>query len=138
MELQPGVYPGAALRWPVPDWSPYDELVFELCLDQGAPLDLVVKIVDATHNGEYEDRFHRKLRLEPGTREFRISLAEVAASPRGRQLDLRRIASLQFFTSKLGSARRVYLDNVHLSAGRTLRDEDGLSTPAPGRVTLLN
>lgn len=114
MDLQPGLYPGAALSCPLPDWSRYEELVLDLELNIGPPLDLIVKITDAQHNGEYHDRFHRTVRLQGGKQQVCIALSEVAAAPRSREMDLRQISLLQLFTARLDSPRTLYLDNVRL------------------------
>jgi VanZ family protein len=114
VDLEAGVYPGATMQWPGPDWSAFEQLAFEVTLEDGRPLDLVVKIEDAAHQGEYHDRFHRAVRLGPGSHPVRIRLADVAAAPRGREMDLRRIRKLQLFTVRPGAPRTFYLDNVRL------------------------
>ncbi len=114
VDLQPGKYPGITLRDPPPDWSSYVQLVFDVELDDGPPLDLVVKIEDIEHDGEYYDRFHQKVRLSPGRHQVQVALTDVAAAPRGREMDLRGIASLQLFTVQLDCPRTIHLDHVRL------------------------
>lgn len=114
LDMQPGVYPGIGTRYPLPDWSRYEELVFDIELDEGPPLDIIVKIEDEQHNHEHYDRFHRRVRLLPGRRRVRVALSGVVAAPRGREMDLRCISFLQFFTVHLDSPRTLYLDNIRL------------------------
>jgi hypothetical protein len=114
LDLHPAQYPGATLRWPLADWSKHAELAFDISLDNGPPLDVIIKIEDAEHNKEHEDRFHRTLHISPGTHRFQIPLGDVIEAPRERQMDLRRIRRIQFFVIELGATRTLFLDNVHL------------------------
>lgn len=114
LELVAGVYPGATWAWGPPDWSGYRQLVFDARIGEPPPLDLIVKIHDRAHNQEHDDRFHRTIRLGSSWQEVRINLAEVAAAPRTRTLDVRQIAVLQFFAIRPNRPRTVYLDNIRL------------------------
>lgn len=126
VELVPGEYPGLMLAWPVHDWSAYDELVFDLYVDAGAsgseidaadePAVLILKIEDAAHNGEYDDRFHRGLPLTPGSREIRVSLSDVELAPRDRRFDLSQIARMQLFIHRPTASHTFFLDNVRLQS----------------------
>ncbi len=113
VELRPGEYPGAALDPPA-NWSRYEELRLDVFLDAGPPLPLIVKIEDRLHNLEPEDRFDRLFQLEPGENHLRIPLADVAAAPRERAMDLSQIAFMQIFTLDLEHPRTIYLDNIRL------------------------
>lgn len=114
VDMQPGGYPGVALEYPLPDWSDYDELVFDVDLDNGPPLELTVKIEAWQHRGDYYDRFDQVVRLMPGRRRVRIALSDVAAGSRERALDLRSIRRLQLFAFRLDSHRTLHLDNLRL------------------------
>lgn len=114
VELRGGRFPGATMLWPVPDWSGAEELRLDLVLEHGPPLDLVVSVEDARNNGRYDDRFHRAFELTPGTRRVRIALADVAAAPRGREMDLHRIDKLRLVAIRPGRSRAFYVDNVRL------------------------
>lgn len=114
LDLQMGVYPGAALRWPLADWSGFEELVFDAYVADDQILDLVVKIHDRQHNYELSDRFQRPVRLAPGANRVSIPLAEVAAAPADRVLDLRQIHMLQFYTVRPSGPRVLYLDHIRL------------------------
>ena len=109
-----GDYPGATLEWPARDWAAYDDLQFDIYLESGPGLDLVVKIEDLDHDGRYQDRYHRTVPLGPGPNRTRIELSEVARAPRRRRLDLRRIRRLQFFTVGPSRPRTLYFDGIRL------------------------
>ena len=122
LEMFPARWPGAALR-PARDWSGYHELVFEAWLAEteidGASddqeLDLIVKVADAAHNGETEDRFHKTVRLSSGRMQtIRIRLSEIRTAPASREMDLTRIVMLQFFIRRPQEPRTIWVDNIRL------------------------
>lgn len=119
LDLTTGTYPGAGLRWPLPDWTAYRSLHFDLYLDETGtadelPLVLIVKLEDAHHNQEHEDRFHRTVRLKSGWNRVRIRLSDVVSLPNGRTFDFSRVAFLQFFTVHPSHPQTIYIDNIHL------------------------
>jgi VanZ family protein len=114
VELRRGRYPGAGLTSPPPDWSAYAAVRCDLYLEGDAPLDLRVKVEDEEHNGQFSDRFQRVVRLAPGASRVEIALADVAAGPRGRRLDLSRVAQLRFFAVDLDAPRVLFLDDLRL------------------------
>jgi len=116
VDLHADEYPGAALRWPVPDWSDHECLSLDLVLEEGPPLDVIVKIEDEAHSGEYEDRFHQVVHLMPGTSHVEVVLSNVAKAPATRMLDLRRISLLQLFVVRPGRKRTFMVDNIRLKS----------------------
>lgn len=119
LDLTTETYTGAALRWPLPDWTAYRSLYFDLYLNETdvaghPPLVLIVKLEDAHHNNNPDDRFHRTVRLSSGWNRVRIRLSDVVSLPNGRKFDLSRVAFLQFFTVRPSHPQTIYLDNIHL------------------------
>lgn len=123
VDLSPGEYPGVTMIWPASDWSNYDELVFDLTVlesagdtldDEATARPLILKIEDAAHNGEYDDRYHRSLSLVPGTQEIRVSLSEIEHGLEGRTLDLRNVALLQLFFNRPQHGHSFVIDNLRL------------------------
>ena len=114
VELATGVYPGFGSRHLPRDWSEYEELVFDVTLDDGPDLMLVTKVYDQAHDLETEDRFNGGTRLSAGRQRVRIPLAEIASAPRGRRMDLTRIANLQFFAVRPAEPRTLWFDHIHL------------------------
>ena len=117
VELRPGRYPGAGLTSPPPDWSAFAAVRCDLYLEGDAPLDLRVKVEDTEHNGQFSDRFQRVVRVSPGASRVEIPLADVAAGPRGRRLDLSHVAQLRFFAVDLEGPRVLFLDGLTLVEG---------------------
>jgi VanZ family protein len=116
LQLLPGQYPGITLWCPPPDWSIYESLALDVALDQGPPLDLVVKIQDRRHNNDYRDRFNGMFHLQPGKQTLRISLADVQSAPDSRLMRLDEIAALSLFVIDLGVPRKIWIDNIRLES----------------------
>ena len=114
IELTTATYPGVGSRDLPRDWSQYEELVFDVTLYEGPELNLVTKVYDEPHNLETEDRFNGRTRISPGRQRVRIPLADIQAAPRGREMDLTRVVSLQFFTVRPPEPRTLWFDHVHL------------------------
>lgn len=113
IDMQPGVYPGVEMV-PAANWSSYRELTIDVHLDGGPALPLVVKITDAQHNFEYDDRFHHTARLNPGEHQIRIPLVDITFGPKSRRLDLRHVATLSLFTVDLQVQRTITIDRIRL------------------------
>src|SRR5690606_7196324 len=88
VDLRAGKYPGFALDDFPNDWRGWRYLVFDLENPDTTPLPLRCRIHDAAHNHEHVDRYNRRFTLIPGRQQLRIDLAEVAAAPRGRAMDI--------------------------------------------------
>ncbi len=119
VDLRAGQYPGLTLKWLPEDWAGHAALSFDITLVGETPLELILKVEDQHHDKDhydYADRFHRTLDLKPGANSFRVPLADIAAGPSRRRLNLRRMARIQWFLDGLDAPRRIYVDNVRLSA----------------------
>ncbi len=117
LDLGTGKYSGVSLRKFPGDWRGYRSLVLQLHLPGAAPLAITVRIHDRRHraNGSpYDDRFNRTFTLHPGDNRLVIDLAEVAAAPKGRTMDLARISKMGLFATRLPQPAVLYLDEVRL------------------------
>ena len=118
VDVEPAQYPGATMAAPLADWRGYRALAFDLHVGEGPPLDFVVTVSDETHSGDYFDRFNQEMQLGPGDYRIDIQLAEVEAEPRGRAMDMSRIAGFQVFVVRPDGPRTYYLDAVRLVGSR--------------------
>lgn len=111
-----GTWPGVSHDEPQPDWRGFSTLVVDVTNPAEAPLPLQVRVHDATHDQRREDRFNREFIISPATREhLRIALAEIAAGPTKRTLDMRRIAGIVVFASlKAAPNGCFYLNQIWL------------------------
>lgn len=112
--LSPGLYPGINMDYPPVNWHGYGSLSLDAFLEEGRPLELIVRINDLAHNGEYNDRYNGSLTLRPGQNRIVISLAEVERAPVRRSMDMGRISSLCIFSYELKERRVIYIDNLRL------------------------
>ncbi|GEM_PF-347968 len=117
VRLEPGTYPGVTLDFPPRDWRGFDALAFDVHVGGPSPLPLTVRINDLEHNEEYTDRYNKTFVLGPGANHVVIDLAEVKRAPRGRAMDMGRMALVCLFSYRLKEPRTIYLDNVRLQAG---------------------
>jgi hypothetical protein len=121
-------YSGASLVHAPGNWKGYTMLQLVFFSPDPDPLDLTLRIHDQRHQANpaqrYHDRFNRRFRLQPGWNRVQVPLAEVAAAPRERSLDLARVAALGFFATALPQPRTLFLDEIRL-----LREEGSLGAP---------
>jgi len=93
-----GRWPGLTHAEPEPDWSGRSALVVDVANSGAEPLTLTLRVHDAGHDNHAEDRFNRDFTLGAGARQqISVPLAEIAAAPAGRTLDLSRVAGLILF-----------------------------------------
>ncbi len=114
LTLLPGAYPGIAFDYFPCDWRGWRRLVITCSNPDGRPLPLTVRIHDRQHNQEYTDRYNRTFQVPPGRSEIDIPLSEVAAAPRGRTLDLARVAGVVVFSGGLRERRTLLIDDIRL------------------------
>jgi len=109
-------YSGISLAYFPHNWSAYGELSLAIFAEQDG-LKITLRIHDRQHlqgPQRYNDRFNRSFALEQGWNQISVPLAEVAAAPLGRQLNLQQIASLGLFVIRQQQDRVFYLDRVQL------------------------
>jgi VanZ family protein len=116
VRLLDGAYPGMHFIEPPPDWSRYSTLVVDLTNPTPMNLQLVLRVHDAEHNNQPEDRFGKRFELPAGTREvLRVRLQDIASGPKARRLDLRQIAGMIIFRADDSpKAGELYLSRVWL------------------------
>ncbi len=114
LDLGAGEFPGVTFEEPYPDWRGYRSLVVRIVSDLDAPLPMAIRVHDAAHNQRFEDRFNRRLLVQPGENVFRIPLDEVRRAPRGREMDLARVRGILIFAPRLDRPTRVFLGPLRL------------------------
>lgn len=117
VDLTTNRYSGVGLRHFPGDWSGYRALRFHVYNPRVEPFPYYFRVHDQAHrdNDErYTDRYNAALIAQPGWNEVEIPLGKVAQAPRGRTLDLTRIAGMILFVDKLERPQTIYLDEVQL------------------------
>lgn len=110
-----GPWPGLNFFEPAPDWQDHRTLVLDITNPTDEVLRLGFRVHDRRHNSAMTDRFNRVLSVAPRTRTvLRMPLAEIAAAPRARTLDLRDVAGVILFRSADSTVPRMYVSRLAL------------------------
>lgn len=114
LDLKAGGFPGLTFDEPYPDWTGARSLVLTFVSDLDAPLPLVIRVHDATHDNRSEDRFNRPLLVVPGLSRIVIPLDDVRRAPKGREMDMRHITRIILYAVRLKAPTHVYLGPIRL------------------------
>jgi hypothetical protein len=114
LRLPAGKYPGFSLGYFPGDWRGMRALQLLVVNPESTPIDLTVRIDDHEYRLEADDRYNRSFLLSPGANRIEISLSDVAAAPRGRQLDLGRIHVLLVYAVDLEQPRDIIVGPIIL------------------------
>lgn len=117
VELGTQKYAGLNLIGPYGDWSGYQFLQMDFYNPDSEPLELVLKISDASHDqgtNSFNDRFNRKLVLTQGWNQIQIDLNDVRRAPSKREMQMDKISGMAVFVMQLSQPRRFYWDNIRL------------------------
>ncbi len=97
----PGSQPGLQLFEPAGDWRGYHAVLLDVTNPGDRSLPLVLRIADATTNWATWDRLNHAVTVPARSRiTVRVPMAEVEAAPRGRPMDLARIADVMVFAPR--------------------------------------
>ena len=117
VELVAGWYPGVFLNYFPSDWREYAALQMFVYYPGEEFFELHLRVHDQHHrfhDNLHRDRFNSKILLEPGWNRVRVMLDDVASAPRGRELDLQRVASVGLFAVYLEQPQVIHIDQVRL------------------------
>jgi hypothetical protein len=108
------LYSGFNLRYFPRDWSGFARL--ELLLDNPAEetVSLTCRIHDRAHNQDYADRFNGRYAIVKGANAITVDLVEAARLSSGRVMDMRHIAGLGCFTTRLARPAVLVLRRIRL------------------------
>jgi hypothetical protein len=91
-------YAGIALNEPSPDWRGFRALRVDVSNPGAEPLNFNVRVDDESHGQRIDDRYNGSFPIAARSRRIvEIPLASIEAAPRGRRLDLARIAKVVLF-----------------------------------------
>jgi hypothetical protein len=77
-------------------------------------LDLVVRIHDASHNNEHDDRFNQTFTLEPGEHVIKIPVGKIESTRSGRKLQLGKMRVIMLYLNRPKEEYTLYFDNFRL------------------------
>ena len=111
----PQPYPGLNFHEPWADWRGYSRLAIELANPAQRPLELVVRVHDALHNNEFNDRYNKRITLPAGARDvFRFPLEEIRRAPASRVMDLANIRGVIVFRATGLPPDEMYMSRLWL------------------------
>ena len=111
----PRSQPGLQLFEPAGDWRGYQAVLLDVTNPGDRPLPLVLRIADATTNWATWDRLNHALTVPARSRiTVRVPMAEVEAAPRGRPMDLARIADVMVFAPRPAPGTDFYVSRLWL------------------------
>lgn len=115
VDFTSGPYPGVDFFEPAPDWRGYRTFVLDLVNPTARELTLGFRINDVHHTFAFDDRFNRRLQVQPmSRRQIRIALSDVESAPRGRTMDMAHVADFLMFRSEASSAPRMCIARAWL------------------------
>jgi len=114
LDLEPGLYSGITFDEPYPDWRGYDRLAFTIVSSLEQPIDLVIRVHDASHDQRLADRFNRRLVIAPGANRIAIPIDDIRRAPDRREMDLQRVRGIILFVYRLNRPVRLLLGPITL------------------------
>lgn len=110
-----GRAPAVQVKEPSPDWRGYRTLAVDVTNAGTAEIQLILRVLDETHDWSHEDRYNESFAVPAGTRRtIRFPLDAVGAAPTGRPMDLSRIANVMIFASGPAVAGEIYVSRLWL------------------------
>lgn len=119
VDFSPGKYPDVSLMSFPANWSEFKSVHFSAFSTLPASIIMEIKVYDNKHAAsgyDYNDRFNRELVMIPGWNDVEVRMADIAAAPHRRSMDLEHIASLSLFIEKLERPAVFYVDGLRLSS----------------------
>lgn len=95
----PGNYSGLIINEPYPDWRPYRNLILTITLPDLDSAAVQLRIDDAIHNEQYEDRFNGTMLLHTGINNIKIPLQTIQNGLKSRPMHMNKIRSLMIFAN---------------------------------------
>lgn len=119
VQLGTASYSGLALTRIARNWSEYERLDFDLFNSGNEGFAMTLRIHDARHESgerrwQYNDRFNKRIHVQPGWNHYSVDLNEVANAPKGRKMDMSAIRDLSLFAVKLDEPEVIHVDNFRL------------------------
>lgn len=118
VQLSTNRYSGVSLFHFPHDWRGYRTLHCSVFFPGPGELVLHTRIHDLHHKTrmrEFTDRFNQSFVLGRGWNDLEISLEDVQAAPRGREMDMEHIEGFGLFVVRQDHPQEIYLDYVYLS-----------------------
>ncbi len=107
-------WPGLAIREPVPDWTSYRAIRFEIWSGLDRPVPMTLMAEDRRHHPGSGDRARVRFTVEPGRNTIRIGLDEIRSAPPSRSLEMDQVALLMIYTKRPEEPFTLWIDSIRL------------------------
>lgn len=110
-------YSGVALRHFEGNWDGYKELTIRFYSPNEKALPVTLIATDEEYNtgkATYENRFEKKLQIQPGFSEISIPLIMIKEGVKLREMDLTKMTGVDFYMYDLTEPVYLYIDSVFL------------------------
>lgn len=99
------------------EWSNYQYFAMDIYNPADESVELILKIADLQHDmgaNAFDDRFNRRISLEPGQNYLRIKLDDIRNAPAQRTMQMDKISCLELFGTNLDKPYLIYVDYLRL------------------------
>ena len=115
VQFDRAMYPGIDLFEPSPDWRGFSDMAIDITNPGASTLNFTLRINDQAHDQSFDDRLNLPIAIPPGVRTtVRVALTAVESAPRGRHMDLSRIASVMLFSHGPPDGAAFYVSRIWL------------------------
>ena len=115
VQFDRAMYPGIDLFEPSPDWRGFSDMAIDITNPGASTLNFTLRINDQAHDQSFDDRLNLPIAIPPGVRTtVRVALTTVESAPRGRHMDLSRIASVMLFSHGPPDGAAFYVSRIWL------------------------
>ncbi len=107
-------WPGLLIKEPVPDWTGYRAIRFEIWSGLDRPVPMTLMAEDRRHHPGSGDRARVRFTVEPGRNAIRIGLDEIRSAPPSRPLEMDQVALLMLYTKSPEEPLTLWIDSIRL------------------------
>lgn len=107
-------WPGLSIKEPVPDWTGYRAIRFEIWSGLDRPVPMTLMAEDRRHHPGSGDRARVRFTVEPGRNAIRIGLDEIRSAPPSRPLEMDQVALLMLYTKRPEAPFTLWIDSIRL------------------------
>ncbi len=117
MDFAKQLYSGVIFHEPGSQWTQYTNLALHIFNPNKETVDLAIRIHDAQHDNNYEDRFNTTFNISPGLNELLIPIEKILSlggNSKKRLMDMQNIKELQLFSNSKKSFT-LYVKGIELT-----------------------
>jgi len=111
-------FSGVSLNYFEHNWSQYAFLNVVLFSEHKNKVFRTLKIFDLKHKSTgflHNDRFNHRLTIHQGWNSFKIPISDIEHAPKTRTMNLKQVANLSIFSTRLSQPQALYFKSIYLS-----------------------